>query len=238
MMDGQSGDGPESQSELGTITEDLVFKNGASWAAPATATPLGSASDRVCFLTRIQGVFDSGADSVHMFGSGGSWYIGGTGPAKGASAGCAARLSTTAYSGEYVWTEGQQLPTNLGPTAGRVCFLTRVGGGFNAPTDWVRVYASGSSWFLFGDTQAGGASARARCVSVSSYSGEYSWSQNQTYPTHMGTTSGRSCALTYMAGQFNTGSEVIRLYSSVGSWYLTGGASNAGMGVATKARCF
>ncbi len=193
MLDEQSESGLESQPALGSITQELSYSNGDSWAAPAPASPLGSTSNRVCFLTRIQGVFDSGADSVYAFASGGSWYIGGYGGTS-ARAGCAA-LNGSAFSGAYAWRAGQSLPTNLGSTTGRVCFLTRVGGSFNSSADWVRVYASGGSWFLFGDSQAGDGYAQARCVAVSTYSGEYSWAQGQSYPTHMGTTSGRVCAL-------------------------------------------
>lgn len=236
MLDEQSGEGTEPQSALETITQELPYNNGGSWAAGALATPLGSTSNRVCFLIRIQGTFNSGADSVHVFTSGGSWYIGGSGAGTGASAGCADRLSTTSISGEYSWTAGQALPTNLGSTTGRVCYLTRVGGAFNSGADWVYVYPSGGSWFLFGNSQSGGGYARARCISESSYNGGYAWGQSQGYPTHMGATSGRSCALTRMAGQFDSWSEMIRIYSNSGSWYLSGASAHTGVG--TRAYCF
>ncbi len=235
MLDGQRVEGSEPQPALETITQELTYNNGGSWTYGALATPLGSTSNRVCFFTRIQGTFNSGADSVHVFSSGGSWYVGGSGSTS-ASAGCADRASTTSISGEYAWNAGQSLPTNLGSTAGRVCFLTRVGGAFNSGADWVHVYVSGGSWFLFGSSQAGNGYARARCITESSYNGGYAWSQSQTYPTHMGATSGRSCALTRMAGQFDSGSEVIRIYSNVGSWYLTGASAHTGVGA--RAYCF
>jgi len=236
MLDGQSEEGPEPQPALETITQELPFNNWGVWRDGNPATPLGSTSDRVCFLTRIQGVFDSGYDSVHVFASGGSWYIGGSGLMKGATAGCAVRSSSTSISGEYAWTAGQQLPTNLGPTTGRVCFLTRVSGSFNSSADWVNVYQSGSSWFLFGDSLAGDGRARARCITESTYNGPYTWNQSMTYPTHMGTTSGRVCALTRMAGRFDSWSEVIRIYPDVGSWYLTGASAHSGVGA--RAHCF
>jgi hypothetical protein len=128
------------------------------------------------------------------------------------------------------------LPTNLGSTTGRVCFLTRVGGAFDSAADWVYVYPSGGSWFLFGSSQARNGYARARCITESSYNSGYAWSQSQTYPTHMGSTSGRSCALTRMTGQFDSWSEVIRISSSVGSWYLAGASAHTGVGA--RANCF
>lgn len=236
MLNGQNGEGLEPQSELETITQELPYNNGGSWTAGSPATPLGSTSNRVCFFTRIQGVFNNSSDSVHVFASGGSWYVGGTGSATAAAAGCADRASNTSISGEYSWTAGQSLPTNLGSTTDRVCFLTRVGGAFNSGSDWVYVYRSGASWFLFGDSQTGTGYARARCITESSYNTGYSWNQSQPYPTHMGATSGRSCALSRMAGQFDSWSEMIRIYSSVGSWYLTG--TSAHTGVSAKANCF
>jgi hypothetical protein len=117
-----------------------------------------------------------------------------------------------------------------------VCYLVRVGGSFKGGGDWARVYASGGSWFLFGNSQLGDGLAQARCVSVSTYSGEYSWNSNQGYDTHMGTTSGRVCALTYMAGRFDSVNDLVDIYAAASSWYLGGGALSGP--VYAKARCF
>ncbi len=222
-------------AELGTVTQELGSLGAYSWAAPNDATPMGITSDRFCFFNRIRGRFDSSGDYVHIFAAGGSWYVGGGGDTR-AIARCAPRPSGSTLSGEYSWTAGQQLPTNMGTAAGRVCFLTRVSGDFDSSADWVRVYVSGGSWFLFGSSYKQSGGARARCITVPSYSGEYSWSQSQSYDTHMGTTSGRVCALTYMGGQFNSLNEFIDIYHAAGSWYL--GGSSLHSGVAAKARCF
>jgi hypothetical protein len=227
-----SGETPPS---LDTVTQDLNVSNAGAWLSPNAATPLGATSNRVCYLTRIRGYFDGAGDYVRTFGSGGSWYVGGNGNTR-AVADCAALGAGNAFTGEYDWTAGQRLPTYVGPAGDRVCFLTRVQGSFNSGSDWARVYVSGGSWFLFGNSVAGNGFARARCVTVSSYSPEYSWNQSQSYPTSMGSTAGRACGLTYMGGQFDSYSEYIDISAQAGSWYL-GGAS-AHTGVAAKARCF
>ncbi len=235
LQDEQSGQGLEPQSELGTIVEELPYSHGDNWTAPAPASPLGSTTGRVCFLTRIQGRFDSAADSVRVFTSGGSWYVGGSGGTS-ARAGCARLPAGDTFGVEVEWKAGQRLPTNLGTTTGRVCFLSRVGGAFNSAADWVRVYPSGGSWFLFGGSQSGTGYATARCVSVPASGGERAWSQTQGFPTHLGATSGRSCALSSMTGGFDSMSESISIVSDTGAWYLRG--SSAHWGVGGRAQCF
>lgn len=224
----------EDALELATITQELSYSNRGSWSSPNPPTVLASTSDRTCFFTRIRGRFDSGGDSVRILANRGRWDVGGTGSTR-ASAACAA-LGESAYSTAYDWTERQRQPVNLGSTTGRVCFLTRVGGSFNSPRAWVGIYASAGSWFLAGDLQGEDGYARARCVTVSSYSDEYSWDQSKRLPTHMGGTWGKVCALTAMAGQFKGDSEFIDISKVGGHWYLSGRSARSG--VAAKARCF
>lgn len=225
----------ETEPQLATVTQELPSMGAHSWTAPADATSMGSTADRFCFLNRVRGNFVSAGSYMDVFASGGSWYLRGGGDTRG-TARCAARASDTSLSGEYSWKAAQALPTNMGTTTGRVCYLVRVSGSFDSGSDWARVYASGGSWFLFGNSVKGNGGAQARCVTVSTYSGEYSWNSNQSYDTHMGVTSGRVCALTYMAGKFNTANDYIDIYASAGSWYLGGNASAPA--VSAKARCF
>ena len=228
-------DAGEGGLELATVSQELSYSNGGAWSSPNPPTVLASTSDRTCFFTRIRGKFESGGDSVRILANAGRWDIGGAGSTK-ASAACAELPGESRYSTAYDWTERQRQPVNLGSTTGRVCFLTRVGGSFNSPRAWVGVYASGGSWFLSGDLQGQDGFARARCVTVGSYSGEYSWDQGKRQATHMGSTRGKVCALTAMAGQFKGDSEFIEISKVLGQWYLSGGSSRSG--VSAKARCF
>ncbi|HYO57544.1 hypothetical protein [Archangium sp.] len=228
---------PQSEAgpTLGTATQELGSVGAYSWASPADATSMGSTANRVCFLDRIQGNFVSGSSAVDVFASGGSFYLKGSGDTR-ATARCAGMTSANALSGEYTWKAAQALPTNMGTATGRVCFLVRVSGSFAGSADWARVYVSGGSWFLFGNSQKGDGGAQARCVTVPSYSGEYSWNSTQSYDTHMGATAGRVCALTYMGGRFDVMGDYIDVYGAAGSWYL-GGAAASGP-VYAKSRCF
>lgn len=226
--------GPQPEASLATSTQDLVSNGSYSWIAPSMATPMGTTWDRACFLTRVQGRFDLWTDSVRVFATGGSWYLHGGGDTR-ASSRCAL-LNGGALSGEYEWVPSQSLPTNMGTASGRVCFLTRVAGDFNGWNYWVRVYVSGGSWFLFGSANKLHGTARARCVTVPTYSVEYSWSQGQSLGTHLGTTSGQVCALTYVAGEFASANEYVDIYASSGSWYLRGNSSTHGL--TARARCF
>ncbi|MCP3142116.1 hypothetical protein [Pyxidicoccus xibeiensis] len=196
---------------------------------------MGTTSDRFCFLDRVRGAFNGPGDHVRVFAADASWYVHGNAGATQASGRCARRSGGT-LSGEYEWTPGQSLPTNMGTASGRVCFLTRVDGDFNGAAHWVRAYVSGGSWFLFGSSSKAYGRARARCITVPSYSGEYFWNQGQTYAEHMGKSTNRVCALTYLAGEFSGWNEYVDIFESAGSWYLTGSSSTHGISV--RARCF
>jgi hypothetical protein len=225
----------EEVGELGSAKKALSYSSGGSWASPYPATPLAPTADRACFFTRVGGAFNSSGDSLRIAALRERWHVDGTGSTS-AKAGCAALHGYSEYSTGYDWTAAQTRPTNLGSSRGRVCFLTRVGGSFNQATDWIGVYEHGGSWFLSGASQARNGSARARCVAVSSYSGEYSWEQGTRNGTYLGRTGNRVCALTYMAGQFDGASEFVEVSKAAGHWYLSGGSRRSG--VAAKARCF
>jgi hypothetical protein len=122
----------------------------------------------------------------------------------------------------------------MGSTAGRVCFLTLVRGDFEGGGEEVRIWASGGSWYLGGQSLQLGVHARARCARVSSYSGEYSWWQGQN-PRWMGTQTQRACFLTRVGGKFEGGGERVEIYGSAGHWYL--GGSSLQVDVHAGARC-
>lgn len=63
---------------------------------------------------------------------------------------------------------------------------------------------------------------------------EFSWYQGNP-STPMGPVDKRVCFLTFVRGKFEGGGEMVRVYSSNGSWYLGGTSQQSG--VAAKARC-
>lgn len=227
----------ESGSTPATLVQELTSTGEFSWSQGNPATPMGSTTDRVCYLTRMTGRFEGWGESIHAFTSRGSWYLGGSSmQADVAASSRCAYVSSSLYTVEYSWHQSQSYPTYMGSASGRVCFLTRISGKFKGWGEWVHAYVSGGNWYLSGGSQQQDVSARARCVLVNSYTGEYLWSQYQSHATFMGSTAGRSCALTYVKGNFRGWGEFVHIFDSGGSWYLGGGSYQ--QDVAARARCF
>lgn len=152
-----------------------------------------------------------------------SWVAGGS----------AASAAVPPSGPEYSWSQGQTA-VPMGSANGRVCFLTRVTGRFEGGGEVARTFISGGSWYLGGNSLQSGVGASARCVSVSSYSGEYHWSQG-ALPTAMGSANNRACFLTRVTGKFEGGGEVVQTFTSWDTWYLGGNSLQAGVGA--SARC-
>ncbi len=125
-------------------------------------------------------------------------------------------------------------PLSLGDVGNRMCFLTGAGGAFNANAE-VKVYASGTTWYVAG---SGSVRAAARCITWMNggvaVSNVYDWAQGQP-PVVMGAEANRLCGLTRMAGQFRGGGEVIRASVDAATWKLGGNSQQTG--VAASAQC-
>jgi len=125
-------------------------------------------------------------------------------------------------------------PISLGATGNRMCFLTGVAGAFDTSSE-MRVYVSGSSWYLAG---TGSVRATARCVTWTSnalvLSASFSWSQGQP-AVDLGGEANRLCGLTRVAGQFRGGGETVRTSIESASWKLSGTSQQSG--VAASASC-
>lgn len=228
-------DGFDVDEDIGTEIHDLVVSSEYHWSQGSSPVPMGSASDRVCFLTRVTGRFAGGGEKVQAYVYGGSWYLGGTSHQKGvaATARCVFVASASQYSGEYSWSQGSY-PIHMGSGAGRVCFLTMMSGRFKGGGEEIWAYRSGPSWYLDGRSRQKGVSAGARCVQATWYSGPYVWSQG-AHSVYMGSQSDRACFLTRVTGQFEGGGESVQTFTSGGSWYVGGSSHQRGVGA--SARC-
>lgn len=220
---------------IGTETEGLVVSSEFHWSQGSAPVPMGPASDRVCFLTRVTGRFAGGGETVHAYINGNSWYLGGTSYQVNvaATARCVLVAGASQYSTEYSWSQGAYA-THMGSGSNRACFLTRMSGRFKGGGEEIWAYRSGPSWYLGGRSQQSGVSAGARCVNVSWYSGAYSWSQG-AHSVYMGSQSSRACFLTRVTGRFEGGGESVRVFLSGSSWYLGGNSRQRGVG--GSARC-
>lgn len=151
-----------------------------TWSQGQAAKNLGSASDRVCFLTRVAGKLEGGGELVRTRISGASWVLDGTSQQVGVNA--AARcLLTTNFSGELSWLQGAgstaltSLSVQPNDFSGPACFLTRVKGAFEGGGEEVFVNPRDFGvnevprvrkiqWFLGGASQQQAVGASARCV--------------------------------------------------------------------------
>jgi hypothetical protein len=143
-------------------------------------------------------------------------------------------MPAIAYSSEFAWSQGQPY-TFMGSTDGRICFLTRVQGDFEGSSESVAVIEdSAGVWWLGGKSGQAGVGARARCITVNSYSGEYAWAHGQP-AVSMGTNKQRACFLTRVSGDFEGAGESAVISSSNGGWWLDGNSAHGG--VWAGARC-
>jgi hypothetical protein len=124
----------------------------------------------------------------------------------------------------------------MGSAVGQVCFLTEIQGLFQGWGEYVRTYVSGGNWYLGGASQKHGVGAKARCINVSTYSGEYSWQQGQPSTAMDNGATTRACALTYVQGDFEGMGERVEISLQGDTWYLGGGSGSVDVGA--KARCF
>jgi len=133
----------------------------------------------------------------------------------------------------FAWTS-RQAPVSMGTTTGRACFLTRVGGAFNAAGDSVQILQQGGQWVLTGAAPSGFVEARAACVAAQGVTTEASWQQGadlvalQSSSTHV-------CFFTRLAGDFQGTGENVQLRKPNGVWELDGESGQQGVG--GSARC-
>jgi hypothetical protein len=201
------------------------------WNQGDAPVRMGPADSQTCFLTGVTGDFEGGGESVHAYVVADSWYLGGSSLQGGVAA--FARCVPVRGSGEYFWSQGE-LARPMGGDADKACFLTYVTGHFEGGGEWVNTFTTGGSWYLGGNSLQQGVAAGARCIPVSSYTGEFAWAQGQT-PEPMVPVRDSSCFLTLMTGRFKGGGELVRVFQYRDWWFL--GGTSLQEGVADRARC-
>ena len=201
------------------------------WSQGSHPVAMGPAASQTCFLTGVTGDFEGGGEYVRTYVVADTWYLGGGSMQAGVAA--YARCVPISGSGEYVWNQGD-LARPMGSDTDKACFLTYVSGHFEGGGEWVNTFTTGGSWYLGGNSMQQGVAAGARCVPVSSYTGEFGWAQGQT-PEPMVAADQNSCFLTAMSGRFKGGGELVRAFQYRGWWFL--GGSSLQEGVTARARC-
>jgi hypothetical protein len=235
---GDKGETDERKPGAGEISTNYHASWSFVWYQGWGPVPMGSTSDRFCFLTEVQGRFAGGGEAVHVYISGGGWWLGGSSFQVGvkASALCIPRnyySQNLNFTNEYFWSQGNYA-THMGSDTNRVCFLTYVAGEFEGGGEQVEAYRSGGSWWLGGSGYQTGVWAGARCVNTNYRNGPYYWSQGQS-SVLMSDANWWTCGLDRMAGRFEGGGERVSAFVS-GSWWYLGGSSYQS-GVSTAAYC-
>lgn len=137
-----------------------------SWTQGTDIYPvlLAPTSTHTCFLTRVTGEFRNSAAFVHVYKSGGNWYLFGDSnhSGVGARARCIEKRPQPQDS-PYSWWQGDA-PLQLAPTAsGTLCALTYVAGNFRSSAERVEILNGGDYWYLSGASDHNGVNARAVC---------------------------------------------------------------------------
>lgn len=229
--------------DVASASQELQSHVEFHWTQGSSPVPMGASSDRMCFLTGVQGKFEGDGESVQVYISRGSWYLGGTSKQHGvaAYANCvplnwAGR--SLSYSEEYSWSQGKPA-VSMGGHPGRGCFLTRMTGKFMGRGERVSTYVDGNVWWLGGTSRQNSVGASARCLVNATTLGWFLWYQGLREPTWMrapvAPSTDYACGLTEVTGKFRGAGEYVRAFEAGESWYL-GGASKQ-IDVAAEALC-
>ncbi|XXY50001.1 hypothetical protein WME91_02480 [Sorangium sp. So ce269] len=160
----------EASEGIGVAEQPLTALGTYHWEAGLAPTAMGSASDRTCYLSMLQGDFESGDEWVHAYISNGTWYLGGKNTHGSVRAGATCVSTIAGRTSEFSWSQGGS-NVDLGSDvdsagAPRACFLTRFGGNFDSLSESVSISSSGGKWWLGGSSSRTGVHARARCITV------------------------------------------------------------------------
>lgn len=210
-----------------------------TWRQGDPAVDMGSYTERFCFLTAVQGKFEGGGESVHVYESGGRWLLAGSSLQNGvgASAVCIPRSyygQILVPTDEYFWTQ-EYYPTPMVSDTSSLCFLTAVSGEFDGGGEQVEIFRWNGKWHLGGHAYKPGIVAGARCVNTLYSNGPHHWSQEEVAPKPIADANWWVCGLTRMTGAFEGDGEQVRVRSN-GAWWELGGQSYQ-HGVATSAYC-
>ena len=231
---------PAATERVGQIQSPLLAVTGEfSWSQGQPPVDMGSSTETFCYLTRIQGDFEGGGESVRIAGRNGRWFLEGSSQQSGIGAG--ARCTPTRFGSrvllftpESSWRQGQPPTPMVADNGFTACMLTRVQGKFEGGGERVEITRSNGTWFLGGASRQSGVAAGARCLlnvvvgaGTPSFSTDCESSICSIFlgcsparcfgpsPTDLGpVTAGFelaiACALASMSGKFEGGAEVAR----------------------------
>jgi len=145
----------------------IVMSPEAQWTQGQGAVDMGPATNQLCVLTRMAGLFGGATDLITTRVQDGHWLFGGAAAQFGvaASARCLAWPESLdiSFSEEAHWSQGLP-PQSLGPTEDRVCALTMITGAFVGTGERVSVVRGAVDWIVDGTSGTSAVAANARCL--------------------------------------------------------------------------
>ncbi len=145
-----------------TVANTEMYTEACHWQQGEEPVDLGSAADRACFLTHVQGRFEGGGENVHVTIRDGHWVLEGASQQSGvgASARC---VMTDRYGDEMELRAGPGMQKMRRKNEG-ACFLTGIQGRLDGPEDAAGVKDTQGMWHLQSQDPDGLVIARARCI--------------------------------------------------------------------------
>ena len=195
-----------------------------SWSQGQSAKLLGSAADRVCYLTYVAGDFDGSTEWVGITISLGKWWLTGGSARSGVNA-KARCIPVSSYGAEVSLAQFHSHDQKY--LNGYSCGFTRLGGRFNSSQDQVRILPDGSpaQWprILYVSSWGGYVEGRVRCItSPVQITSPVGWFGSGTLVTLASTASPWTCFLTGMRGPFEGSGDWIFAFKGTSVWYLWG----------------
>lgn len=186
----------ESPEEVGTVTQGLDTSwvvNRQFWSADQNDINLGSASDRMCVLTRVGGKFNGLGEKVHVYQSNGSWFIGGTSlqPGVHGEATCFAHSKFLA-NGSSRWNSSEGVVADGRKGCTQTTANAWFGDAATMLTGMSGYFAGGGEWV--GITQSPGAFTAS---SATANSCQYAWMQAYYHSFFAGTPGNGALAKLY-----------------------------------------
>jgi hypothetical protein len=192
-----------------------------SWSQGQSAKLMGSAADRVCYLTYVAGDFNGGTEWVGISISLGKWWLSGGSSSSGVNA-KARCIAVSSYSAEISeWTNGYASEK----LSGYACGFTRIGGWFGSVTDrvWISDYPQRVLHVQTRPEPGSGVQASVRCItSPVQVTAPVEWFGSGTLKTLASTSSPWTCFLTGMGGDFDGSGDWVFAFKGTSVWYLWG----------------
>jgi hypothetical protein len=134
------------------------------------------------------------------------------------------------YTTEYGWPR-HRYSTRMLPSKGNVCFLTGIHGKFKGTSEMVKISNVRGYWYVTGiSRQPGLVGATARCFKYDSTKVIPTRIHESTAGHDLDLGAHRFCALSRVAGSFESDGDVVRVYQGEnGHWFLQAAATSTGV---------